>query len=145
MANYKEATVEGSTYTRASKITITNPLNGIPRIEFLEDTLVLIGDTAITTNQHPLTAGFDPSASFDLIHPVTGDVLGTATHQDVQLLLYSLYMNIATSRDLRETQLAEEEATRQSLLLAQEAEAAAALALLLAQEAAAEEAAQGGG
>ena len=41
----------------------------------------------------------DSTKTFDVMHPITGAVISTATYQDVYVLLSSLYLSLATARD----------------------------------------------
>lgn len=103
---YKEETVE--VYTRASDIMITNPLPSAglpPQIRFNEERAVKQPDGELVSLggfsgvcQLALTPD-TASTSFDLLHPETNAVLGSATYQDLQVMLYSLYIHAADLRD----------------------------------------------
>lgn len=97
---------EAKVYTRASDILINNPLpeSGlVPQIRFNEEFVVTRGEESIPQGPSgacflqltPETAGTE----FNLLHPVTDEVIGTATYQDLQVLLYSLYLHAAELRD----------------------------------------------
>ena len=103
---YKEETV--AVYTRASDIIINNPLpsSGLnPQIRFNEERAVkdpdgtlrqiggMIGQCGIE-----MTADI-ATASFPLVHPELDVVLGEATYQDLQVMLYSLYLHATDLRD----------------------------------------------
>jgi len=106
---YKAATAVMETFVRANQITISNPLptsGGVPSIQFQE---MLVGEDTTTGEMkeiekegycsEALTAD-NISESFDLIHPVTGDVIGQSTYQDLQVLLFSIYFHVAEKRDI---------------------------------------------
>lgn len=101
-ANYRETTVTGISWQRANRVTIDNPLGGIPLIHFVEEEVVALADGHIT---RPLGAVMermtDPDAAFPLLIPDTGQVVGEATYGQVYALLHSLYLHLATQRDIQ--------------------------------------------
>lgn len=102
MANYKETSVAGSKWTRSWQVVVENKFNKTPSITFFEEQIVDVGDGVPTSTlvQGQLTEKFDdPTKTFNLVHPVTGDVIGTGTYQDLYVLLSSLYLSLATARD----------------------------------------------
>ena len=100
MADYKQATVSGTLWQRASQIIFNNPINGMPGVEFQEEQAVTVGDQTITNKVGNLHANFDnPMGTFNLINPMDGTVIGTAHYQDVYVMVYSLYLDLATKRD----------------------------------------------
>ncbi len=103
------------TYDRAAKITIYNPLNATPGIEFLEERVerrnengkdlpekslgLISGQLEVGLLYKDFTAE-NALTEFPLVNPVTGEELGaTGTYQDLQVLLYSLYFHLAEERD----------------------------------------------
>lgn len=103
---YKEETV--AVYTRASDIVINNPLpsSGVaPNIRFNEELAVKEPDG--TVRQMNGYAGMcslemtddNATASFPLIHPELDVEIGEATYQDLQVMLYSLYIHVTDLRD----------------------------------------------
>ena len=142
MANYKQTSATAETYIRSYRVVIENQKGSMPSATFLEEELVTINGVERKTPVDQTTIYFEPAATFPLINPLTGDLLGeTATHLDLQILLYSLYMDAALKRDARV--LAEKAAAEQRAIEAAAAEAAilaarAELAALRAAQAAAE-------
>lgn len=100
MSNYQESAVEGTKWVRASRVVVDNPYQGMPAIEFTEEQVLSVGGDVFKSHKGAVTVDFaNPEKTFQLIHPVTGVVLGTVTHQDVQVILYSLYLDLAQARD----------------------------------------------
>ena len=105
MANYKEESVSGTKWIRSNRVNITNPFNGMPRVNFGEEEITVLSDGKVhTTIWDGISEEFnDPNTQFDLVNPQTGDLLGsTATYQDVYVLLHSLYISLAKKRDLQQ-------------------------------------------
>jgi hypothetical protein len=101
MANYKEAALTGNEWQRASRVTVNNPYGGVPNVQFHEEKIAeLSNGTNINTPVGLLVEQMaDASTAFNLIHPVTGDTIGSATYLDLHVLLYSLYLHLAAIRD----------------------------------------------
>lgn len=102
MANYKESAVTGTSWVRSYRVVIENPLNGVPNIMFHEEEAVAVGTDVIRRHIGQVTQNFDtPSATFAIVDPTTGLPTGsTATHGDIYVLLSSLYLDLATKRDI---------------------------------------------
>lgn len=100
MPNYKEEVITGSVWQRANLVQIHNTLNAVPSIVFYEEEVVSVPSGPVTRNVGQITESFsDPTIEFNLVHPETGIVLGTASYQQIYLLLHSLYMHLAHIRD----------------------------------------------
>lgn len=98
--NYRETEILAQAWRRASQVWIDNPLNGVPSITFVEQDVLSAEDTITKREAGSLPAVFDPPTVFQLRNPVTGEELGqTSTHQDLFVLLYSLYIDLAVKRD----------------------------------------------
>jgi len=106
MANYKEQTVTGAKWTRSNRVVIQNPYQGVPTIYFNEEEITALSDGLKHSRPNGgLTKEFsDPMGEFPLIHPETGVQIGTATYQEVYVLLHSLYIALANERDQSGTQ-----------------------------------------
>jgi hypothetical protein len=106
MSNYRQSAVSGQAWTRASSVTLLNPLNETSVGMFHEETVVAIGDGKyIKQAVGSCSDHFDSTNAteeFSLIHPVTGDVIGSATYQEIYVMMSSLYIHIATKRDAAE-------------------------------------------
>jgi hypothetical protein len=101
MANYKQATLAAQTWQRAKQVTITNTYDAVPTIAFQEEQVIDINGKLTLQDIGVITKDLStPTASFKLVSPVDGSVLGTATYQDVYVMLSSLYLDLATKRDL---------------------------------------------
>lgn len=98
--NYRETNIAGTSWQRACRVVIENPLNGTPHILFVEEQVVNVGDDRITRPVANVSCQFNPTATIPIINPETGLPTGaTATHRDVYAILYSLYMQLANARD----------------------------------------------
>lgn len=95
---YKKTTTD--VYTRARVIAIDNPLptEGItPSIRFNEELATSEGHSVGPAGYCSMP--FEADGEFPIINPITGEEVGTATHQELQVLLYSLYFHVANVRD----------------------------------------------
>jgi hypothetical protein len=102
MADYKEQNVTGSSWLRAYSISIANPYRGQPSITFFEEKIIDTGDDFASKDVGSLSENFtaeDAQTVFNLVNPADGSAIGTATYQQVQLLLYGLYLHLANIRD----------------------------------------------
>lgn len=107
MPKYRAENQTLETYVRASRVIIENPLPHIanPHIHYTE-ALVSVdaaGNERIMDTVGAVVESFKPENQdtvFDLIHPVTGDVIGQSSYTDLQVLIYSLYFYLANERDV---------------------------------------------
>ena len=104
MSDYKESTVAGTSWQRACRVVVENPLNGVPSIMFVEEQAINMGTEIITRPVANLSCSFDPVATFPALDPETNLPVGRdITHGEVYGLLYSLYMDLAKKRDAQVT------------------------------------------
>lgn len=101
MANYNETAVSGSEYTRCKQITILNPLNETPTVQFDEERVTVLSNRVLIDNTGVvIDTMFDAAKSIDVLNPLTGEPTGTtATWGDIYALIYSAYIAEATARD----------------------------------------------
>ncbi|MCY1221719.1 hypothetical protein D9M68_468640 [compost metagenome] len=104
MADYQEKTVNGTSWKRCRSIYIDNPRPhlGAPSVQFNEERVVSFEGVELVSPDGMLTEGFTPDnalTEFNLLHPDTGAVLGTATFTDAYVMLASLYRHLAEKRD----------------------------------------------
>lgn len=103
MPNYNESNVSGTKYTRSPQVRISNPLGGVPSIQFKEEDVVVTDDGNVVQPKGALHESLtDPSVTFDVLNPLDDSVLTTATYQDVYNMIYSLYRHLAGLRDAAE-------------------------------------------
>lgn len=104
MADYKEGSVAGTKWNRASRIIITNELGVNPSILFVEQEVIALPDgTNIVRDIGNLNGEFNANLSFPLYNPATGDLdTGSATMQQAYELIYSYFRYVAAERDARE-------------------------------------------
>ena len=99
-------TITTTTFDRANKVDIDNPLNGTPSIRFREETVQRRdgNDTVLGPKgflEESLTEA-NSTEEYNLIDPATGDILGVTTYHNLFLQLYSLYFHLGTKRDNQE-------------------------------------------
>lgn len=101
---YKRQNAEVSTYLRANKIVMNNPLSGIPDIHIYEERVL---DMAGEVSTRPVTIFSKPfsptnaATEFALLDPETFSPTGqTVTYADVYAIIASLYMSLAHERDV---------------------------------------------
>ena len=105
MSKYNQTTTNGESWQRANKIIVDNDLGGMPSIRFQEEVVTQLADGSVTSKKLGVISESmnesNASTEFELYNPLTGEVIpqATSTYQDVQVLLYSLYMHLAISRD----------------------------------------------
>lgn len=114
MANYKETNLAGVSWVRCKNITITNPIAGavesgslkplIPTAYFKEEKVISIDGIQNTIDVGICYKSFNPTDVINLRNPETGELIGTtATHEELYVLLYSLYLQTAEERDAAAT------------------------------------------
>ena len=107
MTDYKEQNITGDikSWRRCKKIEVLNPYNAMPSMIFHEEDVSKLPDNRDIKSEvisHILTNFSTPLKEFNLLNPNDNSVIGTAKHQDVYVLLYSLYINLASKRDANE-------------------------------------------
>lgn len=107
MPDYLETPVIGTKWRRCRYIHIHNPRpsvnQGGPTVQFVEETVVAIGDGEVIEAGEVLTEGFAPGNAdelFDLLDPDTGEVTGSMTYQQLYVALASAYRHVAEKRDV---------------------------------------------
>jgi len=88
---------------RAHRVEATNPAEGDKSIKFFEEDFTLLSNgTKINTPQGTITAALiDPSITFELVNPADDSPLGQQmTYGEVYCALHSLYLALATARDI---------------------------------------------
>ena len=79
---------------------VNNELGEIPLVTFHEQYATVEGE-AVDGHAGSCSMGMplDPTETFPLVHPVTGDPLGEAEFGTLQVMLHSLYLHVAEARD----------------------------------------------
>jgi hypothetical protein len=97
--------VTGTKYTRSNVVTVTNPYGGVPTITFGRETIVLLDDNTHITMENLGAISeslINPTEPFNLIHPADGVTkIGSATYQEVYLMLYGLYLHVSNKTAAR--------------------------------------------
>lgn len=100
MANYKEQTGSGTSWTRAKQVIINNNYNSTKNILFFEEDIATVGDKVFQSSAGMVTAAFDPEYLINLRDPQTGEKTGNVIPQSViYQAIYSLYLDLAEARD----------------------------------------------
>lgn len=103
MPNYNESSVTGTKYTRSNRVVLVNELGQEPSIHFQEQEVVILGPSDKVMRPGKgigVTMSADnQTATFPLLNPLTGATIGTASYQDVYVMMHSLYYALAAARD----------------------------------------------
>ena len=103
MSNYNQQTISGviTSWQRAGRVELQNPLGGTPSIIFYEEKATQIPDGSI--DRKPLgtlvESATDMTATFALLDPNSGQNVGTMSYEQLYAGLYSLYLSLAAARD----------------------------------------------
>ena len=97
---YKPTAIATQSWFRSNKVIIENELNTVPVICFNEEEVLEVNGKKVVLSEGRLFARMDdPTKTFNILHPDTDAIIGTAAYQDVYILLYSLYKSLALERD----------------------------------------------
>lgn len=99
---YKEKQITGTEFKRAASIIINNNIEDSPVVTFVEEKAIVIdGQTIQTPCENLVKKITDFTQSIPLLHPETGNVIGTVTFAEIYAALYSAYIFYANERDAR--------------------------------------------
>ena len=93
------ADILGKKWVRACSVHISNPLGGVPSIVFSQEVVASFDDgTTLTLESSAnIVDDFkDPTESFNLLNPADDSIIGTATYQDIYVMLYGLHRHVAS-------------------------------------------------
>lgn len=101
---YNKSESVGTSWLRARRVIFENKYQRHPCVRFTEEEVVNLGDKVTARDNAILEVNIeneeDFNSEFSLYHPETGEKLEqTATYGDLNILLYSLYINLAVERD----------------------------------------------
>ena len=102
MADYRESSVAGTSYTRGRSIYLENPLNSTPSMLIREETIINLADRVITEPAGEIRKSVDDlTVEFPIRNPATNEIIEgqTMTYQDLYVGLFSLYWKLALDRD----------------------------------------------
>lgn len=100
MADYKETTVDGVAWQRCKAVRIDNPRVGAITAYFDEERVVAFDTESVARDVGVVSREFSPASTIPLLNPETLQPTGsTITHQDLYVMLFSLYIQVATDRD----------------------------------------------
>lgn len=87
-------------YKRSNMMVVNNELGEIPLVTFHEQYATVEGEAVDgRTGSCSMGMPLDPTETFPLVHPVTGESLGDAEFGTLQVMLHSLYLHVADARD----------------------------------------------
>jgi hypothetical protein len=107
MPNYRESVQQANVtkWTRAKRLVFDNTLAAVPALRIEEEEITQLPDITHHRDAGVIVTDLsEPATTIDLINPITGETIGTATHGDVYVMLYSLYLALAAKRDLEAQQ-----------------------------------------
>mgnify|MGYP000897593661 CR=1 FL=1 len=99
MPDYNEATVSGKEWQRACRVVIENPYGGVPSINFIEETAVLVNEKFIATPCSNIVEQFDPAKEIELRDANNGLTGEKVSYGMLYVILNSLYRQLAEQRD----------------------------------------------
>ena len=103
MADYRESSVEGTSWTRAFLIEVNNPVDGISAITFHEEQAIRVPNLPVLTQRSGQVVNAFTQENAATLFPVydadTGDPISQTQYRQVRNILYSLYLHIAQQRD----------------------------------------------
>lgn len=102
MADYRETSIAGTSYTRGHSLYFENPANSNPSLLIREETVINLADRTIYEPAGEIRKVVtDLSVEFPLRNPATNEIIEgqTMTYQDLYVGLYSLYWYLALERD----------------------------------------------
>lgn len=100
MPNYNETNVSGTEYSRCYEISIINPLDLTPIVQFKEEKVTNLGDRTFKEMSRIIGVPFDPAKVITLLDSTTGIPTGsTITMGEVYEIMYSAYIQEATALD----------------------------------------------
>ena len=93
----------GRKWDRARVITVINEYGQPPVIEYAEERITVdaSGAKISAEGRGSLTVTYAANSPFPLIHPETGVTLGTATDDQLAMMLYSKYIADRAAEDAR--------------------------------------------
>lgn len=112
MADYRESSIAGTSYTRGRSMYFENPANSSPSLLIREETVINLADRVITEHAGEIRKVVDDlSVEFPLRNPATNEIIEgqSMTYQDLYVGLFSLYWKLALDRDAEEAAKAAEE------------------------------------
>ena len=107
MPNYNQTTGSATSWTRANRVMILNPLEAdIPKqILFFEEKVVQVDNNTFKSDSGYVTTNFLSDQVIELLNPQTGEKTGETIQQSkVYQAIYSMYIAAAQARDLAAAQ-----------------------------------------
>lgn len=105
--NYKETALSGTRWQRARLVLLHNPLSGSKGVTFQEEAAITLdGVSSSLGDVGSVSAPFDAAGEIPLLDVITGEPTGaTATHAQLYQIVFSLYRQVAATRDASQFQL----------------------------------------
>ncbi len=99
MNNYNETSAEATSWLRANRFELLNGYGTVPQINITEEMIVAIGGLSLNKFTSVLNMPYSPTGSINLYNPTTGEVVGTMSHNEIMMIMYSIYRDAAEKRD----------------------------------------------
>lgn len=102
MSNYRQTSVEGESWVRTNRIVIENALGADPAATYIRERAVSVGGEVITRPLDQFAVVYDAdseSETFELRHPLTGDLIGTMTKGELKMVIHSIGLHEMQQRD----------------------------------------------
>lgn len=101
--NYRQTEVAGESWVRAKRIVIEHPLGGAIRVKFVEEKVVVLGESHLAQDEGILELTIDQEGmhkTIDVIDPITREPLGQqVTFGALYAAIFSAYLQAAEERD----------------------------------------------
>lgn len=100
MADYQQQTIQGSSYQRCNRIVIENPHNSVPAVTFIQEKIIVAGDSTIAVPVGNFAIEIDLAEVVELRNPETWELTGTTvTVGELYTGIASMYWKKALERD----------------------------------------------
>jgi len=101
--NYRQTEVAGESWVRAKRIVIEHPLSDAIRVKFVEEKVVVLGESHLAQDEGILELTLDQKDMgevIDVIDPITREPLGQqVTFGALYAAIFSAYLQAAEKRD----------------------------------------------
>lgn len=106
---YRNETIgDATTYVRPRETVSTGLISGENTLRIFEEKITVLSDGTVIrsdleTPELSVTIS-DPTETFDVVNPTTGEVTGSLSLAQIKTYLYSMYLHFAAQRDEADAQ-----------------------------------------